>query len=142
MSGYSGTDGGGYPGLTPYYTGPAGTEGIGECSAGTKDGDGNIVEPEVTPQPEVSDGIDNDCDGQTDEGTELDCNDSDPSTIDTYDAETNSCSNEPDPSFDADGDTYTIAQGDCDDTNASIYPAAIEVVDGVDNDCDGDIDES
>jgi hypothetical protein len=166
MSGYSGTDGGGYPGLTPYYTGPAGTEGIGACRAGTKDGDGNIVEPEVTPQPEVADGIDNDCDGVIDEGTELNCDDGDPATFD-FEAD-GSCVNEfypvgtacddGDPSTtndswdglgncygspeDADGDGYTVAGGDCDDANASVYPGAIEVSNGIDDDCDGFVDET
>lgn len=32
-------------------------------------------------------------------------------------------------------------QYDCDDGNASIKPGATEVCDGVDNDCDGDVDE-
>nr|MCU0392223.1 putative metal-binding motif-containing protein [Thermoflexibacter sp.] len=31
---------------------------------------------------------------------------------------------------------------DCNDNNAAINPNAVEVNDGVDNDCDGDIDES
>ncbi len=32
--------------------------------------------------------------------------------------------------------------GDCDDANAVINPGVFEVCDGVDNDCDGDVDES
>jgi hypothetical protein len=42
---------------------------------------------------------------------------------------------------DADGDGYTEADGDCDDTDASIGPHASEVWDnGVDDDCDGVVD--
>ncbi len=42
---------------------------------------------------------------------------------------------------DDDGDGYTESQGDCDDTNPAINPAAAEVCDGVDNNCNGQIDE-
>ncbi len=46
----------------------------------------------------------------------------------------------PDPSeVDDDGDGFT-ADVDCDDDNAEVNPDAIEVVDGVDNDCDGYVD--
>ena len=42
---------------------------------------------------------------------------------------------------DADGDGYTEATGDCDDSNPALAPNAIETCDGIDNDCDGEIDE-
>ena len=42
---------------------------------------------------------------------------------------------------DDDGDGYTENQGDCDDTDAYVNPAATELEDGIDNDCDGEIDE-
>jgi hypothetical protein len=42
---------------------------------------------------------------------------------------------------DQDGDGVTVAV-DCDDNDASVYPNADELCDGVDNDCDGDVDES
>ena len=42
--------------------------------------------------------------------------------------------------LDNDNDGYTENQGDCDDANAQVNPGATEIEDGVDNDCDGLID--
>ncbi len=42
---------------------------------------------------------------------------------------------------DNDSDGYSEAIGDCDDTNNAVNPGAEEVFDGVDNNCDGTIDE-
>lgn len=42
--------------------------------------------------------------------------------------------------IDNDGDRFSEADGDCDDTNASVFPGADELCDKVDNDCDGEID--
>lgn len=42
--------------------------------------------------------------------------------------------------LDKDSDSFTTAQGDCDDTDASTYPGASEITDGIDNNCDGIID--
>ncbi len=41
---------------------------------------------------------------------------------------------------DADGDGFPSAE-DCDDLDAAHNPSAVEVCDGVDNDCDGEVDE-
>ena len=46
---------------------------------------------------------------------------------------------------DADGDGYCVSEGDCNDSDASVYPGANDTKgkrgrDGVDNDCDGTID--
>jgi uncharacterized repeat protein (TIGR01451 family) len=42
---------------------------------------------------------------------------------------------------DADGDGHTPLQGDLDDHNASISPGAVEVSNGIDDDCNGVIDD-
>lgn len=42
---------------------------------------------------------------------------------------------------DVDGDGYCEGADDCDDTDAATNPGASEVCDGVDNDCDGEVDE-
>jgi MYXO-CTERM domain-containing protein len=57
-------------------------------------------------------GVDDDCDGSTDQGV------SDP-----------------------DNDGYTEGAGDCDSDDATVFPGAPELADGVDNDCDFAIDE-
>jgi hypothetical protein len=44
------------------------------------------------------------------------------------------------PGPDLDGDGFTTGE-DCDDDNASIHPDALETCDGVDNDCNGVIDD-
>lgn len=65
--------------------------------------------------------------------------------INPTDPDNNSCGAVVD-SPDSDGDNYTIAQGDCNDNNASINPGAFECTatglgDGVDNNCNGTPDE-
>jgi hypothetical protein len=42
---------------------------------------------------------------------------------------------------DRDEDGYGVLDGDCDDTDATVYPDAPEVCDERDNDCDGEVDE-
>ncbi|MFO8073864.1 MAG: MopE-related protein [Polyangia bacterium] len=79
-------------------------------------------DPDVHPGAEEipGDGIDNDCDGQTDEASQQD--------------------------LDLDGDGWTPAEGDCMDVGDDaelVNPDAVEVPDdGVDNDCDGQTDET
>ena len=44
--------------------------------------------------------------------------------------------------WDNDGDNFDEASNDCDDSNPDIHPYALEVCDGIDNNCDGLIDDS
>jgi len=50
------------------------------------------------------------------------------------------CAGEGKEESDVDGDGIE-APGDCDDNDPAVKPGAVEVCDGVDNDCDGEIDE-
>ena len=36
---------------------------------------------------------------------------------------------------------YVLDNTDCDDTRSDVYPNAPEICDGLDNDCDGQVDE-
>ena len=44
-------------------------------------------------------------------------------------------------SCDQDGDGFSQGQGDCDDSDANVFPGQIETLNSIDDDCDGDIDE-
>jgi hypothetical protein len=50
------------------------------------------------------------------------------------------CNDDTDEPNDLDGDTYFDCEDDCNDNDGAIHPAAEEQCDGIDNDCDGDCD--
>ena len=103
------------------YDGPAGTQGVGPCSAGqrtcTAAGAWGACVGEVLPAPEnCADGIDNNCNGAVDDDV------------------------------DADGDGFTTCGGDCCDstecgTPSLVNPGAFDVAgNALDDDCDGVVD--
>ena len=82
---------------------------------------------------ELCDGIDNDCDGEIDEGV-----------LGSWYADTDGDGfGDPDGAVEAcaEGDGLVANADDCDDTNPGVYPTALEVCDGIDNNCDGLTDD-
>jgi len=129
------------------------------------DVDCDDTDPDVNPGAEeiCDDGIDNDCDGDTDTydstcyidgdgdgyNDHVDCDDSDPDVNPgaeeiCTDGIDNDCDGDTDTAdshcVDSDGDGY-MDDIDCSDTDPDINPGADELcTDGIDNDCDGDVD--
>ncbi len=100
------------------------------------DDDKVLINPDAV---EICDGLDNDCNGQIDEGL----------TVTTYYPDTDNDGYGDAMSTDVLQDTcllspplgYVANDFDCDDTNNAINPDAIEICDGIDNDCNGLIDD-
>lgn len=135
------------------------------------DGDCNDEDPHIYPDaPEVCDGIDQSCNGQIDETFDLDgdtypdrdtcdigtdCDDSNPEVhpgaIEYCDGIDNDCDYAVDELFDIfchspqeqdrDHDGFTRIQGDCADLNPRVFPGALEICNGLDDDCDRRVDE-
>ena len=87
-----------------------------------------------------ADNGDGDDDGFT--VAEGDCNDSNPNVHpgapdDTCDLIDNDCNGTIDDPFNADGDGYSTCGGDCNDNDEFVHPNAPEQLNGQDDDCDG-----
>jgi MYXO-CTERM domain-containing protein len=99
------------------------------CDCDDRDPDVNVD------ADEVCDGVDNDCDGYIDE---------DPVDGTTYYADTDA-DQEGDPNNTIEGCEppvgYTSNSDDCDDNDAATHSAAVEICDGIDNNCNGEIDD-
>ena len=134
---YADADGDGYGDSTAGVadcTQPSGTVAVtGAADSDCDDGDA-AINPAAT---ELCDGADNDCDGDTDE------DDADDAATWYADADGDGYGDAASTSVScAQPSAFVADNTDCDDGDAAINPAATELCDGVDNDCDGTVDEA
>jgi hypothetical protein len=113
---------------------PVDADGDGYGSAADGGDDCDDADPTVHPDAdEACDGVDNDCDGDVDEGTTTTFYaDADGDGFGDGDAPVEAC---------ALADGIVADASDCDDADPTTNPGAAELgCDGVDNDCDGSVD--
>ena len=118
-------------GTEPEDTGPFDQDEDGWTGAA---GDCDDTDPTIYPEAaEVCDWIDQDCDGEIDDGLMVTWYaDADADTYGDAATTTEAC---------AAPDGFVADATDCDDTQAGVHPGAEEVCDGVDQNCDEQIDE-
>ena len=106
-------------GIEIYEGSPPATQGLCRLGQTACDSENRqVCLGEMSPAEEICDGFDNDCDGRVDNGLSTDAD------RDGYNAP-GSCTN----------------PVDCDDNEPRANPYTDEVCDGIDNDCDGQVDE-
>ncbi len=100
------------------------------------DDSSNIINPTAD---EICDGLDNNCDGQTDENIDFN---TDPNNCGAC---SNVCAGGQCVSgvcVDEDQDGFTTDAGDCNDNDPTVFPGALEICNGIDNDCNGLVDDN
>lgn len=122
------------------YSGPEWTAWVGTCQTGTRtcrdDGTGwEACVGEVTPQPETVDGLDNDCDGVPDDG--IACNDGDQRPCFAGQADVDPATIQ----LPCQAGTQLCVGGQWADQCVSEEPPHAEVCNGIDDDCNGEIDD-
>ncbi len=129
----------------------------GDCAEGKQTCRGRKwreCEP-VAAEPEICNGLDDDCDGEVpraevdDDGDGWspcagDCDDARPEAFPGADEACNGldddCDGEvPDDEVDGDADGWSPCEGDCDDDRIEAFPGADEACNGLDDDCDGEV---
>ncbi|MFT5679853.1 MAG: hypothetical protein ACI8RZ_000758 [Myxococcota bacterium] len=105
-------------------------------------GDCDDYDASISPgEDEICDYVDNDCDNNIDENaTTIFYYDGDGDGVGTDDSAVEGCAEDL-PVDPTGAGMYVTEGGDCDDSDPAISPNASEVCDGIDNDCEGEVDD-